>query len=138
RIRTRLPDGASRCARVPPPAPEPMMITSYVSGIAVSSGVHGSTGSPWSVQRDVWPVAILMCPDEPPRRGVDLQRRRVVAAKVVPGPGQEGIDLGMHAAQQHRVHAQPRGEREGTLDLVAVLADLGDGGVAADHPHDAF
>ena len=28
RIRTRLPDGASRCASVPPPAPDPTMMTS--------------------------------------------------------------------------------------------------------------
>ena len=36
------------------------------------------------------------------------------------------------------VHAEPGGERDHAVELVAVRPDLGDRGAAADHRHDAL
>jgi hypothetical protein len=44
----------------------------------------------------------------------------------------------VHAAEQHGVDAEPGGEGEWALYLMAVLAHLGNGGVATDHRHDAL
>ena len=82
--------------------------------------------------------AVVVAPGDPLRRRRGLDGGGVVAVEVVPGPGEEGVGLAVRAAEQHRVHAEPGGEGDRALDLVAVLADLGDGGVAADHRHDAL
>ena len=138
-IRIRLPDGASRCARVPPPAPEPTMMTSYCVGHGgPSSECGGSLSWRGLVEHDVRHVAGRRRPRRCAGASSGLDDRGVVAVEVVPGPGQEGVGPAVHPAEQHGVHAEPGRERERTLDLVAVLADLGDGGVAADHRHDAL
>ena len=69
---------------------------------------------------------------------VRLDDGGVVAVEVVPRPAQERVGPAVHTAEQHGVHAEPRRERHRAVDLVPVLADLGDGGVAADHGHDAL
>ena len=88
RIRTRLPDGASRWASVPPPAPDPTMITSYSSAMAVSSG-GGCRWCPWrrSVQRRCAGTSSASSP-QAMRCGVGgrLDGGGVVAVEVVPGP----------------------------------------------------
>ena len=61
-----------------------------------------------------------------------------VVVEVVVGPVQERVDPAVRAAEQDRVQAEPGGEGDRSLDLVAVRADLGDRGVAADHRHDAL
>ncbi len=90
------------------------------------------------VERDVRDVGLVVAPGDALRGRGRLDGGGVVAVEVVPGPGEEGVGLAVRAAEQHRVHAEPRRERDRALDLVAVLADLGDGGVAADHRHDAL
>ena len=64
--------------------------------------------------------------------------RPVAGGEVVPAPGDERVDAVAHAGHQHRVHAQPGGERDDAVQLVAVRAHLRDGGAAADHGHDAL
>jgi len=56
--------------------------------------------------------------------------------EVVPAPVDECLDAVAHAAHQRGVHTQPGGERDRAVELVAMLADLGDGGASADHCHD--
>jgi hypothetical protein len=41
KINTRLPDEARRCVSVPPPAPDPTIITSYSSAMVPPQGVAG-------------------------------------------------------------------------------------------------
>ena len=82
--------------------------------------------------------ASSVAPGDALRRRGGLDGGGVVAVEVVPGPGEEGVGLAVRAAEQHRVHAEPGGERDRSLDLVPVLADLGDRRVAADHRHDAL
>ena len=52
------------------------------------------------------------------------------------GPAKEGVHLGPGVGQQLGVHAKPSGEGEPAVQLVAVLADLGDRRLPADHGHD--
>ena len=54
------------------------------------------------------------------------------------GPGEEGLHLGAGVGQQLGVHAEPGGEGDPAVQLVAVRADLGDGRLPADHRHDAL
>src|SRR3954471_15333823 len=58
--------------------------------------------------------------------------------EVVPSPGHERVDPVAHAEHERGVHAEPGGEGDDAVQLVAVRADLGDGGAAADHRHDAL
>ena len=53
-------------------------------------------------------------------------------------PVDERVDAGAHAGHQRGVDAQPGGERDRAVQLVAVRPDLGDRGAAADHRHDAL
>src|SRR4029450_5402957 len=82
RSRIFLPVGASVCARVPPPAPVPMMMTSYRS-------------------------AIVVPPLDP--RGVRAVEhlRRARLPEVVPRPAHERVDALADAAHQIDVHTEP-------------------------------
>src|SRR5579862_9932611 len=60
------------------------------------------------------------------------------ASEIPPRPLDESLDLGERGGQQRGMNAQPGGKRDRALQLVAVLANLGDSGVASDHRHDAF
>src|SRR5262245_40990240 len=108
-----FPVGASVWASVPPPAPVPMMMTSYRSVIVLPPV---DTGRVRTVQ--------------------DL--RRPGLAEVVPRPAHEGVHPLPDAAHQPDVDAEPRRERDRPVQLVAMLTHLGDGRVAADHRHDAL
>src|SRR3954452_20481829 len=76
---------------------------------------------------------------------VDMRRARAVqdlwtavVREVVPRPSHKGVDAVTHARHQHRVHADPRRERDHAVQLVPVRPHLGDCGAAADHRHDAL
>ena len=56
----------------------------------------------------------------------------------VPRPRDERVDTLADAAHQPRVYAEPRRERDVTVELVVVRAHLGDGRAVADHRHDAL
>ena len=56
----------------------------------------------------------------------------------VPGPVDERVDPGAGGVEQPGVHAEPGGEGDGAVQLVVVLAHLGDRGTVADHRHDAL
>ena len=53
-------------------------------------------------------------------------------------PGQERLHLGARVCEQLRVHAEPGGEGDPAVQLVSVLADLGDRRLPADHRHDSL
>ena len=98
----------------------------------------GRLPGPAVLDDDVRDVLVVVAPGDAVGRGRGLDRGGVIAVEVVPCPGHEGVGLAVRAAQQHRVDAEPGREGDRALDLVPVLADLGDGGVAADHRHDAL
>src|SRR4029453_18133086 len=61
-----------------------------------------------------------------------------VLAEVVPSPGNEGVDFVPGTAEQPCGYAKPGCECHGALNLVPVRPHFRDGGVAADHRHDAL
>src|SRR3954471_918642 len=76
---------------------------------------------------------------------IDLRRARpvqdlrpTVVREVVPRPGHERVDPIAHTGHQHRVHTDPRRERDDPVQLVAVRPDFCDRGAASDHRHDAL
>src|SRR6476659_1797173 len=71
--------------------------------------------------------------------GIQELGRAVVRPEVeVVGPGDERLELGTGVGQELGVYAEPRREREPTVHLVAVRADLGHRGLSAVHRHDAL
>src|SRR5271168_5035956 len=59
-------------------------------------------------------------------------------SEVLPGPFHEGFDLGARRRQQGGVHADQGRESNSALEFMAMLTDLGHGGVPPDHCHNAF
>src|SRR5215217_2459596 len=64
--------------------------------------------------------------------------RGMVAVEVIPGPAEKCIGLAVCSAQEHGVHAQPGSEGDWALDLMPVLSDFCNGGIATDHRHHAL
>ena len=58
--------------------------------------------------------------------------------EAIPAPIDDRLDLVPRTGHQRRVHAEPGHVGELPVDLVMVLADLGDRRAAADHRHDAL
>ena len=102
RIRTRLPDGASRWASVPPPAPgaDDDRRRSGRSCRSLLGRRWCSVAGRSVVERDVRDVGLAVAPGDALRRRRGLDGGGVVAVEVVPGPGEERVGLAVGAAQQ--------------------------------------
>ncbi len=98
------------------PWTSPARLTTRLSALDAMSGVPasssdfsaGARGLLRTVQHDVRHVLAVVGPGKPFRCCCRcLDGGRVVAVEIVPGPGEECVSLAVHAAEQHRVYAQP-------------------------------
>src|SRR6478736_5259704 len=110
RIRIRLPDGARCRASVPPPAPLPMMMTSYRPSLAMipsrSSVLCAVSGGP-RPRRDRL-VRDVVLPDHPGRSAPVERLWSALLAEEVDRPALERADPIAAAGHERGMDAQPR------------------------------
>ena len=104
---------------------------------AARRGCEAARRSGSITRRDGSVHAVVLPVDAGGVRAVE-HLRAARAREVVPAPGDERVDAVAHAGHQRRVDAEPGGEGDRAVQLVAVRAHLGDRGAAPDHRHDAL